>query len=239
MSVFHRRTSSHRVRSRQLAGEAHQCYCPWDCSGQGLVPFFPWVCLFVRRGSQWAQDGLVTVRFGPGRFWHLGDTFASGASMPAPHADGWHSALGRGTVPRLLAQFIFVDECVSVSLHFCVVGTGASEGVRGHTRDESAGRRAKPVCGSACLLLHQCCSDPGVAQIGYISGCFGDASRQWAHWAHAVRVSLATEHLCVVGATMRSRQLVGKAGVSRESVSSHGSLGAQRALVYRSAPTVQ
>jgi len=96
---------------------------------------------------------LVTVRFGPGRFWHLGDTFASGASMPAPHADGWHSALGRGTVPRLLAQFIFVDECVSVSLHFCVVGTGASEGVRGHTRDESAGRRAKPVCGSAFYCI--------------------------------------------------------------------------------------
>ena len=125
----------------------------------------------------------------------------------------WAAVLG------LFAQLVFPDEYGLASLHFGVVGSGGSERAHGNRRDKSAGSRAKCVCDKLFLLGG--CSAPGLAQIVYISAFFAGVSCRWAHWAHAGRAGLATEHLCIVGPNMCSRQLVGTACSATESTTYH------------------
>ena len=47
---------------------------------------------------------MVTGWFAPGRFMLIGAILASGASVLAPHADGWYSVRGAGAVPSLFMQ---------------------------------------------------------------------------------------------------------------------------------------
>ena len=117
--------------------------------------------------------------------------------------------LGAGAVPSIFAQFVFAYERGLASLHFCIVGGGASERAHGHMRDESAGSRNKCVCNS--FFCPGVCSVPGPVQIVCINAFFNGVSCRWAHGAHAGRASLATERLCIVGPTMRSKQLAGTA----------------------------
>ena len=116
---------------------------------------------------------MVTGWFAPGRFWLIGGIRASGASVLAPHADGWYSVRGAGTVPSLFMQLAWPGgmslqaEWPSV---FAVVSSIARELFR---------PRGRP---------------------NWVHQCFGDVSYRWAHWAHAGRDSLATEHLCMISA---------------------------------------